>query len=184
MPFPLRNIEFSRNHHGDVEYRLNDGTATKLEADARELIDSLFSKIEEDYPKAFAALSAEYAKSKANVPYFKFLVVRRFLLCNFSRLDRRLDIDEFGRFNFEEIDCPLICECRNCGVICHPEFDTRLTARQREVMKLYCEGYNETQIAERLYMSPATVETTKRNAFNRADVHSLAEFMTKFNGKL
>ncbi len=89
-----------------------------------------------------------------------------------------------GRFTFEDVSCPIKGECKYAGIICSPEFDTRLTERQKEVMKLYMEGMGDEEIADMLYISPETVRTTKRDAFRKAEVHSLAEFAIQYKDKL
>lgn len=85
---------------------------------------------------------------------------------------------------FEDVSCPIKGECKYAGIICSPEFDTRLTERQKEVMKLYMEGMGDEEIADMLYISPETVRTTKRDAFRKAEVHSLAEFAIQYKDKL
>ncbi len=170
------NIEFFSDAQGGVMLRDDNGVRTFREEET-ELTAWLFRIIEEDYPEAFRALSEHYAKSRPNARYFMYRVVHRFLRCNFSRLDRKLDIDEFGRFQFEEIDCPLAGECSGWNVICHPKRETKLTARQREVMKLACAGKTNQEIAEMLYIAVDTVATTRKNALRRVGARDLADFM-------
>lgn len=179
----LRNIEFFNDPAGGVMVRDNEGVHTYRLED-REFTAALFARIEAEYPKAFKALAEIYHKSRANISYYRFIVCHRFIRCNFGRLDNKQDIDGAGRFTFEEVACPMRGECKYEGIICGAEFDTRLTERQKEVMKLYVEGLNDDEIAERLYISPETVRTTKRDAFRRAGVHSMAEFIAKFKDKI
>lgn len=176
----LANIEFFADQQGNVLFRDDQGVRT-LTSDHRDVVGSMFRLIEEDYPKAFQTLSEIYTKSISNLPYFQFLVVHRFIRCNFSRIDRKLDIDHLGRLVFEECDCPMAGECRAWRVVCNPERSTRLTDRQREVMDLYCEGKSVDEIADRLYISPETVRTTKRNAFAKVGAHDIREFIAKTN---
>lgn len=56
---------------------------------------------------------------------------------------------------------------------------TLLTAREREVLQLIAEGVTTRDIAERLHVSPKTVETHRRNLMEKLDLHSIAE-LTKF----
>lgn len=44
-----------------------------------------------------------------------------------------------------------------------------LTAREKEVLELICEGYNNDQIAELLHLSPKTVEKYKSSLFQKTD---------------
>ena len=171
----LSNIEFYADPHGEVLVSDERGVRTYREEDTA-LTDAMFLRIEDEYPEAFQALTEIYRKSAANAPYFKYRVVHRFIRCNFSVYDRKVDIDGEGRFLLEDVQCPLRCECLYAGVICDAKFNTRLTQRQEEVMRLYCEGLDQYQIAERLHLSPDTVKTTKRNAFRKAGVHNINDF--------
>lgn len=172
----LQSIEFYNDPHGNVMVASTEGVRTLTQEDTR-LVSDMFSRIEEEYPEAFKALSAAYIKARANVPYFKYLCVSRFIRCNFGVYDSRADIGMDGVFRLEEVQCPMRCECAYANIICNAKRSTKLTQRQREVMKLMCEGYTVEQIAEALYMSVETVKTTKRNAFAKVGAHSLAEFM-------
>ena len=174
----LRNIEFFTDPHGNVMVSDADGIRSFKQEDV-ELTSVLFVRIEDEYPEAFRALSELYRKSQPNAPYFRYLVVSRFIRCNFSAYDRRVDVSASGQFQLEEVQCPLRTECLYAGLICDAKFNTNLTQRQTEVMRLYCEGLSEAEIASELYISPKTVHTTKINAFRKAGVHSLAEFIKK-----
>lgn len=179
----IRNIEFFNDPEGGVMVRDTEGVHTYQPED-KMLTGVLFTRIETEYPKAFKALAEIYRKSRANVNYYRFLICHRFIRCNFGRLDNRQDIDGMGRFTFEDVSCPIKGECKYAGIICSPDFDTRLTERQKEVMKLYMEGMGDEEIADMLYISPETVRTTKRDAFRKAEVHSLAEFAIQYKDKL
>ena len=49
-----------------------------------------------------------------------------------------------------------------------------LTPREREVLHLIAQGYNNRQIAERLHISIKTVETHRGNMMSKLDVHDRA----------
>ena len=172
----LNNVEFFNSPEGEVQIRDEKGVRTYMEED-KELTDALFSVIELDYPKAFKALSEIYNKSKANAPYFKYRCAHRFIRCNFGMYDKIPDMDEFGRFNFQNVACPLVGECKYYKVICNPEFNTNLTMREKEIVRLYKEGYKTEKIAEILSLSQLTVETHKRNAMRRTGSTTLAELV-------
>jgi DNA-binding CsgD family transcriptional regulator len=172
----LCNVEFFTDPEGRVMIADEQGVRSFREED-RELTAMLYARIEEDYPEAFKALGEIYRKSRANIPYYRYLIVSRFVRCNFGVYDSRHDIGVDGGFKLEEVSCPLRCECQYANIVCNAKRNTKLTERQREVMKRYCEGYEEEQIAEELYISVETVKTTKRNAFRKVGAHTLAEFM-------
>ena len=146
----LRSIEFFNDPEGGVMVRDTEGVHTYQPED-KMLTGALFTRIETEYPKAFKALAEIYRKSRANVNYYRFLICHRFIRCNFGRLDNRQDIDGMGRFTFEDVSCPIKGECKYAGIICSPEFNTRLTERQKEVMKLYMEGMGDEEIADITY---------------------------------
>lgn len=54
-----------------------------------------------------------------------------------------------------------------------------LSPREREVLQLIAEGRTSAEIAERLYVSAATVDTHRRNIARKLDCHSVAE-LTKY----
>lgn len=51
--------------------------------------------------------------------------------------------------------------------------------REREVLQLLAEGKTSKEIASRLRISPATVETHRRNIMKKLNLHSIAE-LTKY----
>lgn len=59
------------------------------------LIKSILDRIRECYPDAYNALMECYQRSSQNIPYFQYLMVRRFCKCNFGELDNTSrDIDK------------------------------------------------------------------------------------------
>ena len=52
-----------------------------------------------------------------------------------------------------------------------------LTLREREVLKLIAEGYTSPEIAERLVLSPRTVETHRANIMRKLDLRSTADMV-------
>ncbi len=54
-----------------------------------------------------------------------------------------------------------------------------LSSREREIVQLVAEGIGSKQIAERLHISPKTVESHKRRIMEKLELHSVAA-LTKF----
>lgn len=54
-----------------------------------------------------------------------------------------------------------------------------LTKREREVIKLLCEGYTNTRIAETLFISPSTADNHRSNIMRKLEVHNVVE-LTRF----
>jgi DNA-binding NarL/FixJ family response regulator len=56
-----------------------------------------------------------------------------------------------------------------------PDIATPLTAREREILNLIGDGLRNGEIAQRLFISEATVKTHINNLFAKADLHSRAD---------
>ena len=54
-----------------------------------------------------------------------------------------------------------------------------LTNREREILKLVAEGYNNQEIASQLFLSPATVQTHRSNIMAKLKLHSRTD-LTKY----
>ena len=52
-----------------------------------------------------------------------------------------------------------------------------LTEREREILKLVAEGFTNNQIAERLVISPKTVDTHRTHIMDKLNMHSRAELI-------
>lgn len=104
-------------------------------------------------------------------------MICRFIKCNFGALDSTPDINTDLHCTFEHINCPLRGECKYDHVICHPEFDHKLSTAEKRVMTLVYDGLTEDAIAEHLHLSPKTIHSHVRNAYTRIGIHSKAEFI-------
>ena len=118
----------------DVIY-LKDADKIERLQDRNDVIDTLYNIVKDQYPKAFDALFEVYAKSAEH----KFLMMRRFIKCNFSKHDSIIDLDT-DILNFENIFCPLKGECKYDHIICNPEFNTKLTDTELQVMALIAQN--------------------------------------------
>lgn len=162
----------------DVWYQTSGGIRP-LREDS-DIIPVIIDRIKDLYPRAYEKLSECYANSSLNVSYFNFLVVRRFCKCNFGALDHtKVDVGE--TFNFERIPCPLRGECRYEGVICMPKLETCLSEAEKRVMRLVCEGKNNAEIAEELYLSPNTVKRHISASYIKSHTRNRAEFIKYSN---
>ncbi len=54
---------------------------------------------------------------------------------------------------------------------------SELTEREREILKHVAEGYTNNQIAERLFISPKTVDTHRTHIMDKLNLHSRAELV-------
>lgn len=59
------------------------------------------------------------------------------------------------------------------------DFDkiAQLSERENEILKLVCEGLNNKEIGEKLYISHRTVDTHRTNLMRKLDVHSVVELI-------
>lgn len=165
---------------GDVMIAPYGEAHYKLEPHHREFISSMIKRISECYPEADKAFRETYKASADSLFYYEFLIVRRFLKCNFGDYDNVLDFDQ-ETFKFEFVSCPLRGECKFDQVICNPKFNTNLSERELQVMKHFNNGLNENQISDKLYISINTVLNHKKAAFRKTGSHTLAEFITYAN---
>lgn len=173
----IRSMEFYNTPEGDVMIRKQGECEHALSAKDREFIAAFISILSEFYPEAYKALCDTYKKSIVNRDYYQFLIVKRFIRCNFGAFDNVQDVDASGAFKFEFVSCPLKGECKHDGIICSPKFNSTLSARELEVMRLAYEGRSDEGIADSLYIALNTVNNHRKNAFRKLDVHSMPEFM-------
>lgn len=160
----------------------DDGRNLIVDESQTELIKSILDEIREYYPIAYNALSREYQKSALNVPYYQYLIVRRFCKCNFGKLDgTKYDISRIGKFNFEKVECPLRGECRFEGVICSPKFNSKLSDAELRVMKLVYQGVGKNEIAEQLYLSPNTIKNHIKSVYMKLGIHEKSDFLRYAN---
>ncbi|MBK5721312.1 helix-turn-helix transcriptional regulator [Dysgonomonas sp. Marseille-P4677] len=182
--FDLRNIEFNNTPNGDVEVRPFGEPVFTLSEKHIAFIDALLDYTAEFYPECYTALSEEYTRFSLNRLNYRFRMARRLLRCNFGEFDSIMDIDHNGAFNFEEVKCPRIGECKYHNIICNPQFNSHLTPREFEIMELLYSGYKTTDIADSLIISIKTVEKHKDNTLRKLNLHSLSDFFlhaTKYN---
>jgi len=173
----LQNLEFYTTPTGDVMIVEDGKPLRQYNQSDRDFTASMLELISEFYPEAFTALSKAYLKSLPNKPYHEYLMVCRFIRCNFGVYDNRPDVDPNSIFRFEAVPCPQRCECPFAGVICSPRFNASLSDRERQVMRLYYHQKSEEEIADELCISPLTVLRHKQNAFLKLKLHSKADFI-------
>lgn len=173
----MNGIEFFQQGE-NVLYKTDDDDPKVMVKGDRWIVKLVMSLLKERYPKALACLEKEYEGLRGDAWNYEFRMVRRFVKCNFGRIDPIMDLDGVGGIHFEYVSCPLRGECRAEGVICSPEVENPLSEREREVMRLVAiEGLDAEKVAERLYISPFTVKKHMSNAYEKAGVSSEADFV-------
>ena len=173
----MREVEFYMTPEGEVILRLEGEPEKQLKETDYDFINSFLKILEEFYSDAYEKLMKEYNKNSLNRKYRDFLAVRRFIKCNFGNYDNVIDVDQEWNFKFEFVSCPLRGECAGEGVICSPKFNSKLTDRQLDVMKMCYDGKPDEEIAENLYITLDTVKNHRKNSFRKLEIHSMTEFM-------
>lgn len=182
----LRNIEFYNTPSGEVVISEPHKPIRVLEESDTELINELLDVIRDRFPLAYKRLSENYTRSEKNISHYNYRMVKRFIRCNMGEYDQNhMDIDHNGTFHFEEVRCPLRGECRDECVICKPEMNTSLTAREMDVFRLIVENYQMDGIADELNISIATVNRHRENIKAKLGLRSVKEMITYwFNNHL
>lgn len=180
----MREIEFFQAN-ARVFWSTKDGRVEELTEGDTKLVDYLYDRIAAEFPDAYCALVDEFSKCRMNVRYFRFRIADRFVRCNFGRCDDVADVDGRGDWHLEFVECPLRGSCRHENVVCHPRRESGLTDGEMRVGSLLFAGLDRRKIADRLYLSPFTVDNHIRHIYIKLDVHSVGEFMkVAENGRL
>ncbi len=161
----MTEIEFFSSSDGQEVMVQRNGQCLPLIKSDTDLIHFLYQNIQENYPDAFSALMEIYA----GVAWYKFLVVRRFGKCNFSVYDNKPDVRHDGLFNIEFVQCPLRGECKWEHTICLPKFNTSLSDREMQVLKLICNNLEDSQIADLLFISIHTASNHRKNILRKTN---------------
>ena len=107
-------------------------------------------RINELFPDTYKSL----CEWRGNGTGHEYARVYQFCACNFSSKDGRPDLDEDFNFIPERVSCPIRHICKKG--ICNPQLDNNLSSREIDVIRLFA-SFTEEEIAERLFISPATV---------------------------
>lgn len=181
----FKNIEFITSPEGEIFYKSPANSLVELTESEFDIIDYIYEKINNDYHEAFLAISEHYKRSHKNVRFYKYLIVRRFVKCNFSNFDtHKVDIDSYGDFNFEQVPCPMRGECDLHNICCNPKFTVKLSDREVQILKLYCEPMEMTEVANELFLSLFTVDTHIKNIRRKLNIHDKAGLMKFVESKL
>ena len=87
------------------------------------------------------------------------------------------DIDHAGMLRFEDVKCPMRAECKLENICCRPRFNSGLSHRETEVLRLIVSHYEAVDIAEKLHLSHHTVNKHRSNIQIKTKTHSIAELV-------
>lgn len=169
-------LEFFTSEDGSELFVKSDKGLQVLNESNIELINPLYEKIKTDYTEAYEAMMQVYGTNR-NIIYHKYLFVRRFLKCNFSRHDSIADVNDDFTFNLETVYCPMRGECKWDGIICNAQITNELTQREKEIVKLMAENYQYSEIADMLFISAETVKKHGKNILRKLNLKNKAAVM-------
>lgn len=145
---------------------------------SQSFIQAVLEYIRTFYVEAFEKLCEVYSKKEPNRLNYEYWIVSRFIRCNVGEYDRlSYDIDHAGRLQFEEVRCPLRGECKYENVICKPQFTSGLSHRETEMLRLIVDHYQTDEIAEKLHLSPHTVNNHRRNIHIKTATRTIGELV-------
>jgi DNA-binding CsgD family transcriptional regulator len=128
------------------------------------LAKQIDTSIKDRYPEAYSSLKDIYGYQDC----YTYARAYRFLKCNFSVNDNQPDVDEDLNFELELVPCPMRGECKDG--ICNPQLTTKVSNREKEIIRLHVEGLSQAQIGERLYISERTVHNHFTNIYRKTDL--------------
>ena len=155
-----RRIEFYVSPDGDVLVNEEGVPYTRpyTEQD-NNLTEFVAGLIERQYPSAYQALELEYRASKPKARFFRFLIVHRFIRCNFGKFDGLTYDIEGDVLHIEDVACPLKWkgDCPLKGIVCKPK-PFGLTKRETEIAMMTSTGRSYDEISEELGISHSTIK--------------------------
>lgn len=144
----------------------------------REFIQSMLEYLRTFYTEAFNALCETYSAKEPNRLNYEYWIVWRFIRCNMGSYDLLShDIDHTGMLQFEEVKCPLRGECKLENICCRPQFNSGLTHRETEVLRLIVNHLQAVDIADKLHLSIHTVNNHRRNIQIKTNTRSIGELV-------
>ena len=167
----MKVMEFYFSPDGEAIIVSTNGKHFILAPESGEIILHIYQILELKYPDAFKRLNELYCNERN----FMYLVVTRFIKCNWGKSDEKPDI--IGNdWHLEKVHCPLRGGfCADENVICLPRLSTNLTARELEIVKLAHLPVKE--IAIRLYRSEHTVENHLASISRKLNVSGKSEIV-------
>ena len=144
----------------------------------RAFIQSMLEYMRTFYTEAFNALCETYSAKEPNRLNYEYWIVWRFIRCNMGSYDLLShDIDHTGMLQFEEVKCPLRGECKLENICCRPQFNSGLTHRETEVLRLIVNHLQAVDIADKLHLSIHTVNNHRRNIQIKTNTRSIGELV-------
>lgn len=100
----MAKIEFYNTPEGNVYYKLDGGEARRLTRFCKDIIDPMLLIIESNFSAAYSELQALYPRhnnSESAKLTQRYMIVERFVRCNFGEYDLLTNDYENGILQFE-----------------------------------------------------------------------------------
>ncbi len=180
----MDRLEFYTSPDGSIYVKPENGDMYKYDESRKDITDALITRIQDLHPNTFKTLAKIYEKSSANKRYYEYLIVHRFIRCNFGEFDAlSYDVGVLGRLNYENVKCPLRGECLYEGLICKPKMETELSNREKEVAVLIARGLSRQEIADQLCISIYTVARHVDNIKTRLHLSTTTQIIAHFHDR-
>lgn len=147
----MKEIYWNTNSDMLLLEELKSGTTTRYDQLPRAFINMMDQKISQSYPDQYHELCQIIGEG----PAFAYGRVFQFSACNFSTKDGNPDVDDDGNFILERVSCPIRHICKR--ITCKCQITGNLSEREIQVIKLFASGFSEDELANRLFISKATV---------------------------
>lgn len=141
---------------------LKTGVINRLDEMSKDFVQKFDAAIASSRPDAYKCLCNEYGLG----PQYAYKRVFQFSACNFSTKDDNVDIDEDFNFVTEKVQCPVRHKCQ----LPYCRFESELSKREIEVVKLFSQGFSESSIADQLFISPSTVHNHITNIYRKLNL--------------
>ncbi|WP_372934417.1 response regulator transcription factor [Mariniphaga sediminis] len=158
----MKELYWNNNNSMMIVEDLVSGMIKRIDEMPASFIQSFDAAIATQRPETYKALCFEYGLG----PQFAFKRVFQFSACNFSQKDGNVDIDEDFNFITEIVACPIRHRCN----LPYCRFESELSKREIEVVRLFAQGFSEALIADQLFISPATVHNHITNIYRKLNL--------------
>lgn len=169
----METVEFRTSPDGHVYYSINGDKEQRLTKFSTDIIGPLITIVRNRFPECYARLAILYKENASQM-------CGRFIRCNFGEHDLLTQDIEHDLLNFEEVHCPLRGICPDERVICKPKSLIRLSEGQKDIVRLYINGYKIDSIAAELGKNRSTVKTQLLRIRDKLNVKSCRDIIKVF----
>lgn len=124
-----------------------------------DFIQRFDASIAESRPATYKKLCEECG----NGPQMAYKRMFTFSACNFSTQDGRPDIDDDFIIVPERVQCPVRHKC----TLAYCNFESDLSKRELDIVRLFSQGFSELSIASQLFISHSTVHNHITNIYHK-----------------